>query len=426
VYAYFFRVPAGRLAEHDANSLRMFTYYLHPAGLGAAVIGVSLLAWRRFWLDPALFLVASVYAFSVFHRIRIVPEHFWMARRFVTLIMPAALLMASAGVLLGMASELRRPSQPGRFLATGDRFTRVLIRLALLYLLAAGSVRSVRPLLGHVEYAGILPRLEALANRFSPRDLVIVESRNASDLHVLALPLAYIHARNVLVLNTPKPNKQAFAGFLEDARRRYDAIYFLGGGGTDLLSKRIGVEAVASERFQIPEYESLRNAYPTRSRMKEFDYGLYRFSTRAADLPWFTLDLGTMDDLHVVRFHAKERNAAGRSFRWTRELSYVSVLGITPESTALTLWMENGGRPQQLPACEVEAFLDDRRLGSVTVGPAPRPYTFAVPPALAARASKSDEPALLRLLSTTWNPRAALGVSDDRNLGAMLYRVELR
>ena len=71
----------------------------------------------------------------------------------------------------------------------------------------------------------------------------MVESRNASDTHVLALPLAYIYARNVLVLSSPKPDKTAFAGFLDWARTRYDRVLFMGGGGTDLLSPAWGARA---------------------------------------------------------------------------------------------------------------------------------------------------------------------------------------
>ncbi|RPJ58607.1 MAG: hypothetical protein EHM24_28575, partial [Acidobacteria bacterium] len=49
VYAYFFRQPAGRLAWHDAASLRTFAWYLPPAGIAAAVAAYVLLALRRFW-----------------------------------------------------------------------------------------------------------------------------------------------------------------------------------------------------------------------------------------------------------------------------------------------------------------------------------------------------------------------------------------
>ncbi len=54
--------------------------------------------------------------------------------------------------------------------------------------------------------------------------------------HVLALPLAYIYARNVLVLNNPRPDKALFREFLTWAGSRYKNVYFVGGGGTDLLS----------------------------------------------------------------------------------------------------------------------------------------------------------------------------------------------
>ena len=66
---------------------------------------------------------------------------------------------------------------------------------------------------------------------------------------VLALPLAYIYDRSAIVLTSPKPDKAAFAAFLGWARSRQRDVYFLGGGGTDLLSREIAVKAIGSERF---------------------------------------------------------------------------------------------------------------------------------------------------------------------------------
>jgi len=423
-YAYFLREPGGKLAFHDANSLRMFTWYLHPAGLAAALIGFVLIAWRKFWYDPALLVTAAVYGLFVFYKIQIVPEHFWMARRFVMIIMPAALLLAAAATLMGFTAQLMRPARPGSVLGAGDRFTRIAIRLAVLGLLSATLLQSTRPILAHVEYAGVIPRVEALSKRFDERDLVIVESRNASDLHVLALPLAYIYARNVLVLNSPKPDKSSFAAFLDWARGPYRDVYFIGGGGTDLLSRRIGVDVVGDDRFQVPEYESLRNAYPTHVRQKEFDFGIYRFVRPQERVKGFTLNVGTRDDLNVVRFHAKERNG-DHSFRWTRPVSYVSVLGIDADTASLSIMMENGGRPPGLPPATVQVLLNDRALGQVTVGTARQAYSFAIPPDLAATAAKTDDAALLKLVSSTWNPRAVLGANDDRDLGVMVDRIEV-
>ena len=171
---------------------------------------------------------------------------------------------------------------------------RPLIGVVFVAMLALHYGRASRPLMDHVEYAGIIPKLEALAGTVGDEDLLIVESRNAEgDIHVLGLPLAYVYARNVLVLNSPRPGKPGFAAFLEWARTRYRRVLFIGGGGTDLLSHRYGVQAIASERFQVPEYDSPLNAYPRFVRQKEFDYGLYAFTPpQPADTGGFDLDVG--------------------------------------------------------------------------------------------------------------------------------------
>ena len=109
-----------------------------------------------------------------------------------------------------------------------------------------------------------------------------MESRNAgSDLHVLAVPLAYIYARHVLVLDSPVPPKREFEDFVTWARSKYRTIFFLGGGGTDLLTKRVTAEPIVSTRFPVPEYDSPVNAYPSGIRRKDFEFGLYRLAPAA-------------------------------------------------------------------------------------------------------------------------------------------------
>jgi hypothetical protein len=242
---------------------------------------------------------------------------------------------------------------------------------------------------------------------------------------VLALPLAYIYARNVLVLNNPRPDKRRFREFLTWAATRYSNVYFVGGGGTDLLSRNIAVASIASERFQVPEYESPRNAYPTGTRMKEFDFGVYRFVPARTDGGWFSLDVGARDDLHVVRFHSKEETG-GHSFRWTRRLSYVSLVGLRADARTLTLWLNDGGRPPGLGPAHLLVYLDDELIGETDVKRGFLPYSFDVPRAIAAAASTRDEPVLMRLEGNVWNPRVALGANDDRDVGVMVDRVEVR
>jgi hypothetical protein len=287
----------------------------------------------------------------------------------------------------------------------------------------------------------LIPKLEKVVKQFGDRDLVIVESRNASDLHVFALPLAYIYARNVLVLNSPRPDNFAFGEFLKWARTQYDTIYFMGGGGTELLSRTVGIQPVASERFQIPEWQSAYNALPRGLRHKEFDYSVYRLvngasaatdaTTRAATTatnskPVIDLDIGYEDDLNVVRFHAKERDPHGTTYRWSRDRSYISLLGLRPESRTLELILNDGHRPPRIPPARVQVLLNERPLGELQVQPDFHTYTLAIPADVAAAAAKSDAPARLTLVTNIWRPHDVLGTADDRDLGVMVDRVDVR
>ena len=417
VYALIFRHQAGKLAIHDAEALRTFTnwYFTLPA-LIAALIGLALLS-RRFFRDPALISTVVIFACFLFYKVRIVPNHFWMTRRFLPVILPGALICASTAVLGGV----RVP----RTLAGS---TRTALRVLFIVLLAGYYLRVSRPVVHHTEYAGLIPRLEHLAGTIGNDDLVIAESRDTgSDVHVLALPLAYIYARNVLVLYQARPDKPTLATFLEWARTRYRRVLFMGGGGTDLLSHRYGVRSLASERFQVPEYDSPLNAFPRFVRQKEFEYGVYEFTDPqpVTSDAGFDLDVGVADDLNVVRFHAKE-TSDGHTFRWTGPTSYLSITHISPSSHELRLWLNNGGRPPAADPPDVSVFLQNHLLGTARVGNGFAAYAFVIPPDLAAKAAAMGDPVELRLVTRTWNPHQVLGTGDDRNIGVMVDRVAVR
>ena len=60
------------------------------------------------------------------------------------------------------------------------------------------------------------------------------------------------------------------------------------------------------------------------------------------------------------------------------------------------------------------------------IGRERKPYVFEIPAALAAEAAASVDSVTVRLISTTWNPRALTGADDNRDLGVMVDRVEVR
>lgn len=417
VYALVFRHQVGKLAEHDASSLRTFTYlYFTLPALIAALIGLAVLS-RRFFRDPALISTVAIFCCFIFYKVRIVPYHFWMTRRFLPVILPGALIFACAAALTGV----RLPRSIGGSLRTA-------IRVLFVVLLAVYYLRVSRPIVAHVEYAGLIPRLEQLARTVGDHDLVLAESRDTnSDIHVLALPLAYIYARNVLVLSPVRPDKATLAAFVQWARTRYQRVLFMGGGGTDLLSHRYGVRSIASERFQVAEYDAPLNAFPRFVRQKEFEYGLYEFTDPEPgnEDTGFDLDVGVRDDLHVVRFHAKE-TSEGHTFRWTGATSYISITHLLPTSREVTLWLNSGGRPAAAGPADITVFLQGQELGRARVTGGFNPYTFTIPAELAARAAASGDPVELRLVTSTWNPHQVLGTADDRNVGVMVDRVAVR
>jgi hypothetical protein len=65
----------------------------------------------------------------------------------------------------------------------------------------------------------------------------------------------------------------------------------------------------------------------------------------------------------------------------------------------------------------------DRVLGTVVVKGGFKPYTIAIPPALAQIAAAASEPVRLKLNTTVWVPERVLGTPDNRDLGVMVDRV---
>ena len=55
-----------------------------------------------------------------------------------------------------------------------------------------------------------------------------------------------------------------------------------------------------------------------------------------------------------------------------------------------------------------------------------RNYRLAIPAALVQRAAARDEPATITLLSSTWMPMKYFGGTDNRELGVMVERIQIR
>lgn len=414
-YALFFRESVGRLAEEDAHALRMFRErYVYWPALIASLAGFGIVARQRFWRHPAFFVLFAMFSVFFFRKLHIVPEHFWLARRFLPMILPGLCLLA-AGALAGAAGSGEK-----------HRLGRRLAGTIAVAFIGWQFWSTAAPVAAHVEYRGAIHAVEQLAARINDRDLVLFESRNSnSDVHVLAVPLAYAFGKQVLLLEEARPDRARFEAFLQQALQKYDRVLFVASIGTDLLSQRVSGQPIAAGPLMLPEYATAPfNGFPDGPRTKDLGYNLYQLSIADVARHGFSLDVGTMDDLNVLRFHARETND-GRSVRWTGPQSFIAVTGLAGTERELVMVMHNGGRPEKAPPAEVEVALNNVVLGTIQVKFGFDTYRLVLPADLVQRAAATSAPAELRLRSTTWSPKDYVGGTDDRALGVMIDRVEI-
>lgn len=415
-----------RSPDLDPNWLTLYTsFYLQPLGLAAALVGWSVVSGPRFWRGSALVLLSAVFAIVIFYNARITPDHFWMARRYVLIILPVSLLLAGAAAFTPVDGLDRRRVAWAGGLSLGR--LRAAAGALLVAVLGWQYAQTTWPILRHVEHEGMIPALSGLAARLTPRDLLLVESRSLADTHTLAPPLAYIHDRDVLLFRNPDPDGSVFREFLDWARQRYARVLFMGGAGTELLSRDTAARLIASERYQVPYYERALNALPSGEVPWEFAYRVYELVPAWFDAGVFDLDVGAGDDLYVAGMHRPERSPDGVTFRWTSDRSVVRVLGTGPDTATLTLLMHDGGRPAPAGPVVAHLFLDEQPLATVPVTTSTfERYTVPIPADLARDMAAREAASVLRIESSPWAPRDWLDSRDARELGVMLARVEFR
>ena len=224
-----------------------------------------------------------------------------------------------------------------------------LAPLAVLAFVGWTFVAATRPILDHVEYAGLIPAVERLAGQFGDRDLVLVEPRIllrracAGDAAGLRLRTQ----RAAVLLAAPGPRREV-GRFLSWAGRDVRPGVPARGRRLHLASsqhrrrRRCGIE-----RFSIPEYESARNAYPREVRQKKFDLYLYRLRVQRDQAlpPVLDLDIGGFDDPWVLP-HVHAPGAGRRHVSVAAAIGRSSSLPACPASArAIVLRAGDGGRP---------------------------------------------------------------------------------
>ncbi len=406
------RLGFSHLAAHDAQSLRRLGWFVTPLGVALGVAG--LVAMIRDWRREYLFAVLTALSFSAFYfyKLRVYNDYFFALRRFVPVILPC---------LLGFAAYfLARLAAAGRW--------RRLVAAGMALGLGASFLVSTAPLRRYVDWKGSVAFVADVARRFGPDDVVIFEQQ--SSIHLLSLPLWAVHGVNVLELSRFRPDPDRLQQLISSWRGRYRNIYFVHTWREPVCGVFLQNVEGSPYRFGTHEWERAYNRPPRGPEPRGLEFTISRVvppqDLQVPPLP--EVDIGGSDDFLVSGFFQKERDADGRTYRWTgpcAEVYLPSAGGGGPGTVAITA--SAGQRPPSLPPFVVRASLSRALLGTFTPGPDWSVHRFALP-----RETGGAPRLRLDVLDPvtgrprTWRPANSLpGADDTRDLGVKVDRIDV-
>jgi hypothetical protein len=398
------------LAAHDAQSLVRLGWFVTPLVLALGVLGLLALLrdWRRDYLFPVL--TALTFSAFYFYKLRVYNDYYFALRRFVPVILPC--LLGFAAYFLGRVAS----GGSARRVAAGATAAGVFA----MYLF------HTAPLFRYVDWKGSVAFVADVARRFGPDDVVIFEQKES--IHLLSLPLWAVHGVNVLELGRFRPDPERLHHLIGAWRGRYRDVYFVHTWREPVCGVFLQDVAGSPYRFGTHEWERAYGRPPQGPEPRAFEFTISRVvAPDALQVPALPeVDIGASDDFVVSGFFQKERDADGRTYRWTGPCAEV-YLPAAQEAARISLTASAGQRPADLPPAEVRVSLSGVPLGTFRVGPEWSVHTLAVPAA-------SAGPPLLRLdvvdpvtaRPRTWRPARSLPGSDDmRDLGIKVDRIDV-
>ncbi len=323
-------------------------WYLSPLGIVLGVAGLAGWLWRdlnrRSWL---VLLVGITYgAFSIIDTYGTAEQTYvYIARRFL----PGAVPIFTLGTawLLALLVASRRRIWRGAGVAG--------VSLLLGFLLATGW-RAAR----HVEYAGALEAIAALAERIEPAAIVLMRGGDRDTPTNIATPLRYTFGREVLVVYSPNPlaYRQQLADQVELWQSSGRPVYFLlGANGGVLNFPGFALADRGLFDLQVAEWQQLQLQKPYTAGDIRFTYRLYALQPRAT-APVTATSLALTDyRWQVSGLYPIERDrvdgALGAPYAWTSGAATLA-LPSTAQTSTLELQLGLGTLPPSLQQQPVE------------------------------------------------------------------------
>lgn len=412
----------------QANLARL-GWYLSPLGMLLGIAGAALW-WRRLSRASWLFLLASLASTFFFVRLSYGTSdltYIYILRRYIPLAYPA-LSLCAAYAIVQIAQWRRRLPGFGAAVAT------VLVLAQLAFFVATN-----RQLYAHVEYAGALDQLAAIAGQFKPGDVLLFRGEGRDTPDLVTTPLKYAFGLDTFAIRSPDPGR--YAAQLADYVRRWQAqgrqVYLVLGanGGVELPGLR--PVPVGPAALRLPEFQQLRDQKPSVPLEFAFRFLVYRLE--AAGEPAPTPQPIAPDDFAAqVRGFYHPEQIDGATVAWTDGDAVVRMAW--PRAGApldVTLLLAPGAtRPASLGparACVSYAGAPDFALPTrpfsgetcFDLAPGMRGYRYRAD--LAGQAAPPTGTLLLRIAAPTWVPAEADPAQhDQRKLGVQFGGIALK
>lgn len=419
----FETLRSGRRTYVEETMVRVAWYLSTPgmiAGLGGFLLIVRSALVRRQaeWMPFA----AAALAFSMlyFADPRIHPDHPWMMRRFVPVIVPAICVAITAGVTALW-------TMPGRWRA-GTRMIGAGILAAVL--LHEGAMS--RPFWSHTEQEGTIDRLASFAKHVPERGILLFNLPGTEQR--AAAPLAFVWRREVLpVIVNVRSDPQ---GLRREGRFEAQIIEWLSEGRVvqyltaansewAFLTPNVSWEPVATLELDAPIIGATFESPPRRPWRYRERFHLVRATLGAERVRPCAATVFPLEQPPAGTLQGFYRMEGRRMrFRWA-----------TPRSRILVPACDRTGsgrpgavrirarcpRPEGYAPCEVAVSVNGRRAGVLTLTRAFADYSVPVPPAAVAEPIGSLD---IHFRGPAYLP-SEHGARDERTLSFQIGRIAI-
>ena len=389
------------------DTLVWLSWYLSWPVLGLCLVGLVWLLWsgRAGRGDPGLsflLILTGVVSLHYLYDPLEPGEHIWSMRRFVPVVLPGMLVVASMGA--------------GRLVEWVYFEFRVVAATALAAVLAGFVGGPSMSVLGEPLWDGVLAQSADVAGTF-PEDAAVLVSPELAGTHVQT-SLGYLHDLDAVLVQQDEPGEVLRDVMLDWLARGRPVFIVAGQRGFSLHAPELVLSEVRQVSIDLRTLERTRDRAPR--DVVDLSIGLRILQAARGDAsnPRTAIDVGNpVDDLvaGLRGFHAAERDGNGGWFRWSGDVASVAI----PGGDRIRLEVA-GARPPEMEPAEISVWAGPHRIAEgLVVGNDPQTIMLDLPES---ERSGSTE---LTIRATAFRPQA-LGLSSDRrNLGLRVYRVDV-